>query len=287
MEKLKSETTDLSTLSKGQVVWGSIDKITVKGCEIMSLYPIRGYVSIKNFPSHNILDPKAIFEEGQTVRYSVLSVPEANSHQMVIGSLKPSLCPVYDTSYLQNYFNEVALLNPDSVVSESLLQRIGSIVWVKIQKTTYFGATVKFCVDNKELKAMTGVVLKDHMSESEDYQAGSTFSAKILDIDFSKKVVDLSLTSLSPVSETVPIPISVPTKANLELIKSNYLVLTLADTSHVVYASPLDKFQASFPFSVYTQGMQFEVIIPEVQKDKKILCYIASDSDSIKEEITL
>ncbi|KAF6168945.1 hypothetical protein GIB67_038442 [Kingdonia uniflora] len=266
---------DVTQVQPHLVVQGYICNIIEAGCFVRFLGHFTGFS-----PRHKAtLDKKTdIFEAfyiGQSVRSHVL---DANSESSRITlSLNQTSCFSTDASYINGYFHsedKLAMLqNSDSESSTfNWVEKfnIESVVEGVIHEKKEFGVILSF----KEQNDVFGFVSHYHLGGN-TIETGAVVRAMVLDIAKSERLVDLSLKPeliTTRMKEDASSDSLVPKKKRkrdksmilelhqtvnvvVEIVKENYLVLSLPDFNHAIgFASVTDYNTSKLPHKHFSHG---------------------------------
>ena len=200
---------------------------------------LSGLALRSNVADEFVTDPSKHFEAGQSVRARVLKI-DAEAQKVEL-SLMQSDCGSEDSSFLSSYFVDVcAIAELDSRKDDELqwytALTIGGTISGTVENLKYGGVVVDLGND------VTGFVKQEHCKDIK-CEIGQTITAKVLDADPRKAIVDLSLQPAlvkKAGKSTSKVKIGSRVKGTVQLVKTGYLVLTLDKGGSMCFANCQD-----------------------------------------------
>ena len=245
-------------LKEGGVYHGYIARTFEGGILVRFGDEFVGFAPKGNLASnHHISNLQGEFYEDQSVVAQVVSTDAAK--QQVTLSLKSDVCRTKDASYLYSYLLDLQSVTKKKRDVEWPKFVVGGVVKAKVKQCESWGVSME--VGN--LSCFVHPSQTDGGSSS--YTVGSTYPVVILDINYQKGILDVSLRSefvkkvesgkaKKPLASS-----SSPMDATIELVKRDYLVLSVQgkDGISIVMAPSrdfnnegyLDPFQSYKPLS--------------------------------------
>lgn len=297
LQSSKHLPSDVSQLHAQEVIQGYIASITDAGCFVRFLGGLTGLASLPQLSDGFVHNPSQHFSIGQSVRAQVVEVNLVSGRFTL--SLKQSRCFSTDVSLLQGYFLEeekIAQLQVkesngyDLDWSQSFV--IGNFVEGEIQDIKPYGVIVNL----QDHKDVVGFVT--HYQLGGQAEVGKHVTARILDVVKSDGIVDLTLRPellfvekssgqlLKKASLKRKIPhldVQQKARAIIELIKDEYLVLSLPDHDNAIaFASTHDYNFCVDPHQNYMLGQSVEVTIGALSENSmvgRLLVLLTSFSD--------
>ncbi|KAH7661832.1 Nucleic acid-binding proteins protein [Dioscorea alata] len=243
---------DISQVHPSSVVHGYICNLIETGCFVRFLGRLTGFSPKIKATDKQIDNLSDAFYLGQSVRTSVLNV-ESEAGRIKL-SLKQSTCFSTDVSLIKGYFlleEKIAAMQALDAKNFNLNWvsdfRIGSVVEGEIQEIKEFGVVLSF----KDHGDVVGFIAQ-HQLGGYDIETGSVVRACILDIAKSDGLIDLSLkpelvsSAIDGGSKTLSskkkprradtrvLGLNDTANAVVEIVKENYLVLSLPDYNNVI-----------------------------------------------------
>ncbi|KAJ3001295.1 UNVERIFIED_CONTAM: hypothetical protein HDU68_006957, partial [Siphonaria sp. JEL0065] len=291
----------------GDVIPGFVKKAT--DTSVIVDYVDGSSVSIKaqHLADRNISHPGSVYHPGQTVFTVVTRVAPAKgdgSLKVEGASLKPSAFDdvgrrvQHDLAYMEGLFIEqemlqtVGLKKSAAVDAAAFVSKfaIGSVVVAVVKQKAPAG----FLVD-VEKGAASGVLTVE--LGNTDVEVGQTISARVVDLDYAKKSLDLRVASVAAavegedkkkknkkklealdaedeVSEKLAHAINQKhiVDAVVELIKTDYVVLSLASLGNRIVYSPIRNFNSAGDTNAvknYRLGQKVKVSLFKAAEIKK------------------
>ncbi|XP_042480100.1 rRNA biogenesis protein RRP5 isoform X1 [Macadamia integrifolia] len=250
---------DLAEVHPNSVVPGYVCNIIDTGCFVRFLGRLTGFSPKNKATDSARVNLSEAFYIGQSVRSKIVNVNGEMGR--ITLSLKQSSCYSTDASFLQGHFlleEKVARLQmSESVVTDANWVesfKTGSIVEGEIHQSKDFGVVLSF----KEHNDVFGFISHYHLGGT-SAEIGSVVRAVVLDISLAERLVDLSLKpelvhrSKEDVSNcqtpkkkrkrepSMDLEVHKTVKATVEMVKENYLVLSLPEHNNAIgYASLTD-----------------------------------------------
>ncbi|KAI0529621.1 hypothetical protein KFK09_002175 [Dendrobium nobile] len=274
VEDIPSDITNMHPLS---VVRGYISNIIESGCFVRFLGRLTGFSQKIRAADHSVGNLLDAFYIGQSVRSHIINVDDETGKIKL--AMKQSLCFSTDASYIQSYFlvedKISALQSLDSKVSDLSWIKdfsIGSVHTGKVQEIKELGVELVF----EKYGNIVGFV-SQHQLGGINVEKGSIVRAFVLDISKSERLVDLSLKPElinSPNveqydvlphisrkkrqrSSSLDLELHQTVNAAVEIVKENYLVLSLPEHDYAVgYASVIDYNTQKFPHRRFFNGQR-------------------------------
>ncbi|XP_068652858.1 rRNA biogenesis protein RRP5 isoform X2 [Aristolochia californica] len=258
------------------VIHGYICNMIESGYFIRFLGRLTGFAPKDKAVDDQKADASEAFYIGQSVRSHVLSVDGEKGRIKL--ALKQSSCFSTDASFINGYFvveEKIAKLKildsstPDLRWVEKF--KVGSLVEGEIQEIKEFGVVVSF----KDQSDVIGFIT--HYQLNGKVGTGSIVQATVLDVSKLECIVDLSLKP-EFVSESkdakgkkrkrgaiAGLEVHQTVHATVEIVKENYLVLSLPEYGHAIgYASLYDYNTQKLPHKHFVNGQSVLVTVEDL-----------------------
>jgi rRNA biogenesis protein RRP5 len=228
---------------------GYITSVTSFGCFVALPHGLIGVADKGHLSSNFVTNPSDIFQAGQTVIAQVTQVDTEKSRIHFSLNEKKFAKQPDALAYIKGYFKEIEMFSKLNKKSKINSLEIGSLAEVTVKAIKDYGIVVQLAGD------VDGLITKDQ-SKGAKCQVGKTITARILDIDYIKQVVDLSLKpELCAVKEANKSKAKSALNVTIELVKDDYLVLSATNGS--IYVSAVKTLNRNeSPFSNYKAGQQ-------------------------------
>ncbi|MCL7028348.1 hypothetical protein MKW94_013557 [Papaver nudicaule] len=264
---------DIAQTHPHSIIHGYVCNTIEGGCFVRFLGRLTGFSPKNKALDDQRIDMSEAFDIGQSVRGHVETV-NCDTSRITL-SLKQSSCFSTDTSFIQGYFlleEKIAKLQmADSKTIDSKWVEnfnIGSMVEGVIHETKEFGIVLRF----KQQTDVFGFITHYQLGGT-NVEKGSIVRAVVLDINKSERLVDLSLKPelVCRVKEdggdnkaskkkrkrdkSMEMELHQTVNAIVELVKENYLVLSIPDSNHAIgYASIADYNTQKLPNKHFVNG---------------------------------
>ncbi|XP_026418043.1 rRNA biogenesis protein RRP5-like isoform X1 [Papaver somniferum] len=274
---------DIAQVHPHSIVHGYVCNSIEGGCFVRFLGRLTGFSPKNKALDDQRTDISEAFDIGQSVRSHVETV-NCDTNRITL-SLKQSSCFSTDTSFIQGYFileDKIANMqmsdskNIDFKWVESF--NIGSVVEGVIHEIKEFGVVLRF----KQQTDVFGFITHYQLGGT-SIEKGSIVRAVVLDINKSERLVDLSLKPelVCPVKEdggdnkaskkkrkrdkSVDMELHQTVNAVVELVKENYLVLSIPDFDHAIgYASIADYNTQKLPNKHFVNGQSVVATVEDL-----------------------
>ncbi|XP_031485662.1 rRNA biogenesis protein RRP5 [Nymphaea colorata] len=293
---------DISQVQSGSVIHGYICNVIENGCFVRYLGHMTGFASKKNALDDHGGSVTECFCIGQSVRSHVLEV-NAESRRVKV-SLKQSSCYSSDASFMEEYFHmedEIAMLQQSEPEGSDMKWMdsfvVGSMVEAEVQGLKEFGVVVSF----KKYPDLVGFIT-NYQLDGNNVGVGSTVKALVIDISKVDNIVDLSLkhslieeyqrkafghsrSKKRPRGLGKDVIFGDTVNAVVELIKDNYLVLSLPEHGHAIgYALSSDYNTQKFSRKKYVEGARVVATIGMLPSPPsgRLLLLLKSLSEQVK-----
>ncbi|PWA41653.1 Nucleic acid-binding, OB-fold [Artemisia annua] len=284
---------DASQVYPNSIVPGYICNIINTGCFVRFIGRLTG------FAPKNRADLSDVFYVGQSVRSNIQDVTSETGR--ITLALKQSLCSSTDASFLQEYFilqEKIAELNSSNLewVKEF---PIGNVLEGTVQSAKESGG---FMISFKKYNEVLGFITHHQLGGS-TVDIGSTVKATILDVVKKDRLVDLSLKpelvnrytenndSRTPKkmrkrSAQKDLDVHQTVNAVVEIVKENYLVLSIPDAKFVLgYASLSDYNTQNCPPKQFVGGQRVIVTVmalPDASTADRLLLLLKSNNEVVE-----
>ncbi|KAM0952074.1 putative suppressor of forked, tetratricopeptide-like helical domain superfamily [Dioscorea sansibarensis] len=274
---------DISQVHPSSVVHGYICNLIETGCFVRFLGRLTGFSPKTKATDKQIDNLSDAFYLGQSARSCVLNV-ESEAGRIKL-SLKQSTCFSTDVSLIKGYFlleEKIAAMQALDAKNFNLNWvsgfKIGSVVEGEIQEKKEFGVVLSF----KDHGDVVGFIAQ-HQLGGYDIGTGSVVRAFVLDIAKSDGLIDLSLkpelvssaTDGGPKTlsskkkrrraDTMILELNDTANAVVEIVKENYLVLSLPDYNNVIgYAFIADYNTQKLKPKQFVNGQRVSVTVGEL-----------------------
>ncbi|KAJ4970564.1 hypothetical protein NE237_003663 [Protea cynaroides] len=264
---------DLADVHPNSVIHGYVCNLIETGCFVRFLGRLTGFSPKNKATDDQRVNLSEAFYIGQSVRSKILNVNGEMGR--VTLSLKQSSCYSTDASFIQGFFlleEKIGRLQVSESVGtdtnwvESF--KIGSIVEGEIHQSKDFGVVLSF----KEHNDVFGFISHYHLGGN-TAEIGSVVRAVVLDIAVAEQLVDLSLkpelvhrikddtsTRQTPKKKlkrelSTDLEVHQTVKATVEIVKENYLVLSLPEHNNAIgYLSLTDYNTQKLPQKHFMNG---------------------------------
>ncbi|CAN1306960.1 rRNA biogenesis protein RRP5 [Linum perenne] len=271
---------DISQIRPHSIVPGYICNIIETGCFVRFLDRLTGFSPRSKATDDSRVQLSEAFHIGQSVRSNIVDV-NSETNRITL-SLKQSICASADASFLQGYFlSEEKIAKFQSTDAEGAGSQwvqefgVGCIIEGKIQESKEYGVVVSFDKYNNVL----GFIANNQLGGT-TVDTGSIIKAAILDVAKSERLVDLTLKpeflnkfrdqSSSKKSqkkkrkneECKDLEVNQKVNAVVEIVKENYMVLSLPEYNYAVgYASLSDYNSQRLPHKQILNGQSITASI--------------------------
>ncbi|XP_047328490.1 rRNA biogenesis protein RRP5 [Impatiens glandulifera] len=261
------------------VLHGYICNVIESGCFVRFLGRLTGFAPRSKAVDDPKANPVESFYVGQSVRSYIADVNSENSR--VTLSLKQSFCSSMDASFIQEYFlvdEKISKMSSDQCPDWIEEFNIGSVVEGRVIETNKLSVVISFEKHTNILGFIT-----HHQLDGSTLIIGSSVKAAVLDISKSDYVVDLSMKQVfigrykegksnddsnrKKRKREVQRELKLHQKVNavVEIVKENYLVLSIPEFNHVIgYASLYDYNTQKFAKKQFDIGQSLVVTVMEI-----------------------
>ncbi|OVA06347.1 Ribosomal protein S1 [Macleaya cordata] len=295
---------DVAQVHPHSVVHGYVCNLIEAGCFVRFLGRLTGFSPKNKAIDDQRADISEAFDIGQSVRSHVLTVNSETSRTTL--SLKQSSCFSTDASFIQGYFlleEKIAKMqmsdskNLDFKWVEKF--NIGSVIEGVIHDNKEFGVVLSF----KEHNDVFGFITHYQLGGM-NVERGSIVRAMVLDISKSERLVDLSLKPelVCRVNEdgadnktlkkkrkrdkSMELELHQTVNAIVEIVKENYLVLSIPDFSHAIgYASIADYNTQKLPHKHFVNGQSVVATVealPSTSTAGRLLLLLKSLTEAVE-----
>lgn len=266
---------DFTQIQRHSVIHGYICNIIDTGCFVRFLGRLTGFCPRNKAVNDQRADLSEVFYLGQSVRGYILDV-NSQTNRITL-SLKHSSCSSTDASFIQDYFvleEKMAELQLSDVDGNEFKWfegfNIGSTIEGKVHEAKDFGVVISFERHSDVFGFITNYQLGGTI-----VNVGSTVKAAVLDVAKAERLVDLSLKLefVHKVKEEASkrqshkkkrkrevekdLKVNQMVNAIVEVVKENYLVLSLPDYSNcLAYASVTDYNTQKLPQMQFQNGQR-------------------------------
>nr|XP_043631998.1 rRNA biogenesis protein RRP5 isoform X2 [Erigeron canadensis] len=291
---------DASQVHPHSVVPGYICNIIDTGCFVRFIGRLTGFAPKNRAVDDNRVDLSEVFYIGQSVRSNIQDVNSETGR--VTLSLKQSLCSSTDASFIQEYFlllEKIAELHYSDLKSSSLKWvkdfPIGNVIEGTVHATKESGVIISF----QKYADVFGFITHYQLGGS-TIDIGSTIKATILDVAKMDRLVDLSLKTVLVNRDMENTDSRTPKKmrkrsapknlevhqtitAVVEIVKENYIVLSIPDANYAVgYASLSDYNTQGLPPKQFVSGQRViasVMALPDSSTAERLLLLLKSNSE--------
>ncbi|OZJ03378.1 hypothetical protein BZG36_04497, partial [Bifiguratus adelaidae] len=266
----------LDDVKVGAIIPGFVRSVTENGVFVGFLGGLTGLAMKRALSDKFVASPTDLFVNGQTVLARVTDIDEATGHFHV--SLKTSDVPLSDVSFLQpgefvqSYFSEVQR----TLGGKDTSLHIGQAVEAVIKQALSYGSIVDLP------GGMSGFITLEQAKGQDIKEVGSKVLSRVLDVDSKKQIADLSVRAdliADDGSKAKTAGVSskqikklqtlqqnaTEVDAQIELIKEDYLVLTLPQYNNVIaFAATKILNDRTKPFMRFKLGERTRVVITHV-----------------------
>jgi rRNA biogenesis protein RRP5 len=180
--------------------------------------------------NHHIANLQTDFYDGQSVIAEVASM-DAGKMQITV-TLKSEACKSKDASYLDSYFTDLQNVTKKKKDIDWSKYSVGSVIKTKVKTVETWGITLT--TSDSQVPVGCFVHPTQFDGSSSDYTVGASYQAVILDINYQKAILDVSLRSdlVTKASQTKPssskkalVP-GTAVESIIELVKRDYIILS-------------------------------------------------------------
>lgn len=293
---------DVSQVYPHSVVHGYICNIIDTGCFVRFIGRLTGFAPKNKAVDDQRFDLSEVFYVGQSVRSNILEVKSETSR--ITLSLKQSLCSSTDASFIKEYFlleEKIAELHYSDSKSNSLKWvkefPIGNVIEGTVHETKESGVIISFQKYNDVFGFIT-----HHQLGGSNVDIGSSVKATILDVSKMDRLVDLSLKpelvnrSMETSSSKTPkkmrkrsaykdLEVNQTVNAVVEVVKENYLVLSIPDAKFALgYASLNDYNTQAFQQKQFVSGQRViasVMSLPDSSTAERLLLLLKSNNEVV------
>jgi rRNA biogenesis protein RRP5 len=227
--KEKKVPTSFSDVTKGSVYVGFVKKILPYGVFVTFGDGVTGLAHKNGLADQFVQNPEEFFYVGQTVQALVVDVYPDRSEFTV--SLKQSSANSKQNTFLETFISEVELYGKKKDGVDFSKYQVGSVLSLKTVRQADYGLILETSDANK----LTCVAVSQHVPKSLSVEAGTATKGVVLDVDFSKGILDVSLrqdlvraASASATQSASKLAREAQSlTCTVELIKANYVVLSV------------------------------------------------------------
>lgn len=288
---------DASQVYPHSVVPGYICNIIDTGCFVRFIGRLTGFAPKNRALDDHRADLSEVFYVGQSVRSNIQDVSTETGRITV--SLKQSLCSSTDASFIQEYFileEKIAELHYSGLNSSSLKWvkefPIGNVIEGTVHAAKESGVIISFQKYNDVFGFIT-----HHQLGGSTLDIGSTIKATILDVSKMDRLVDLSLKPELGMENThsrtpkkmrkrsahKDLEVNQTVNAVVEIVKENYLVLSIPDAKYALgYASLSDYNTQAFHPKQFVNGQRViasVMALPDSSTAERLLLLLKSNSE--------
>lgn len=271
---------DISQILPHSVVHGFVCNIIETGCFVRFLGRLTGFAPKSKATDDWRVDLSKVFNIGQSVRSNILEVNNETGRMTL--SLKQSICPSTDASFIEEYFileEKIAKLQLSSSTGSELKWveefGIGSLIEGEVLETKNIGAVIRFKNYDDVFGFTTPYQLGGHSVET-----GSIIKAVVLDVSKMERLVDLTLkpdivNRLKEGTSSIKsekkkrkreahkdMEVQEVVTAIVELVKENYLVLSIPGYNFALgYASLKDYNTQLLPPKHFVPGQSLSATV--------------------------
>ncbi|KAG0449548.1 hypothetical protein HPP92_027317 [Vanilla planifolia] len=290
---------DLTDMHPMSIARGYICNIIEGGCFVRFLGRLTGFSPKNRATDCSIGNLSDAFYVGQSVRSYIDNVDHQAAKIKL--TLKQSLCFSTEASYIQGYFLVEDKISALQAVDGKRCDvnwvkgfSIGSVVTGEIQEIKEFGVVISF----ENYVDVVGFV-SQHQMGGIHVEKGSLVRAFILDISKTENLVDLSLNPELVSSKHVEMPDNLSNSkkkrqraspcdfelhqtvnATVEIVKENYLVLSLPEHNYAVGYAPIKDYNTEMlPPKHFSNGQRLLASVgalPNVDSNGRLLLSIKS-----------
>eukprot|EP00698_Gefionella_okellyi_P024672 TRINITY_DN8771_c0_g1_i1.p1 TRINITY_DN8771_c0_g1~~TRINITY_DN8771_c0_g1_i1.p1 ORF type:complete len:1836 (-),score=578.71 TRINITY_DN8771_c0_g1_i1:2327-7834(-) len=280
----------LAQLSVKSVYPGYVRNITEFGAFVAFVGDLSGLCTKANVSDVFVKSVADHLQVGQTV-YACITEIDASTQRFSL-SLKHSVTAASEAHYLPSLFSDKAFgVKKDSMsMLVNKLPELGSLVQATVDDVKDFGVFMTIP------PAATGFAI-DHQLGGAKLSAGQVVRGRVLDVDKARLIVDLTLrdslikaATQQPAKKTPALSLKAEVDCVIELVKNNYLALSLAAyPQHIGFAAVGSFNLRRDAFATYTIGSAVKATVtqlPSADNDSRLLLSVkedkAADSDKPK-----
>ncbi|KAL8246480.1 hypothetical protein R6Q59_007696 [Mikania micrantha] len=291
---------DASQVYPHSVVPGYICNIIDTGCFVRFIGRLTGFAPKNRAVDDHRTHLSEAFYVGQSVRSNIQEVNSETGR--ITLSLKQSLCSSIDASFIQEYFileEKIAKLQYSKSSNLKWVKEfpIGNVIEGTVHEVKESGVVISF----KKYNDVFGFITH-HQCGGSTIDIGSTVEATILDVAKMDRLVDLSLKAelAKPYKENTvsrtpkkmrkrsahkDLEANQTVNAVVEIVKENYLVLSIPDAKYALgYASLYDYNTQAFQPKQFVYGQRVIASImalPDSSTDR-LLLLLKSNSEAME-----
>ncbi|KAI3794742.1 hypothetical protein L1987_37379 [Smallanthus sonchifolius] len=294
---------DASQVHLHSVVPGYICNIIDTGCFVRFIGRLTGFAPKNRAVDDHKADLSEAFYVGQSVRSNIQEVNSETGR--ITLSLKQSLCSSTDASFVQEYFSleeKIAKLHYSGTKSSSLKWvkefPIGNVIEGTVHEVKESGVIISFQKYNDVFGFIT-----HHQCGGSTIGIGSTVKATVLDVAKMDRLVDLSLKTelvnrytentdsrtpkkMRKRSAHKDLEVNQTVNALVEIVKENYLVLSISEANYVLGYAPLYDYNTqAFQPKQFVNGQRViasVVALPDSSTTDRLLLLLKSNSEAVE-----
>ncbi|KAJ3219810.1 Protein RRP5, partial [Clydaea vesicula] len=261
---------DVNALEPSLTIPGFVKKILDKGCIIGFVGGLQGFAKMHSISDRFVANISEHVSLNQTVLATISSVDKENGKFFVdlknslnfpnAFSVKPNN---YEIEFLNSLFVEKDFIFPSTTSSSCM--KFGDPIKVSVKQIVPYGVIVN--IPSNE--ALSGLITT-YQTFGKVLKVGEDILARVLDIDWEKKIVDLSLNHVVPLTgNTKKLQQAYESfkvlDAQIEVIKEDYLVASLTSLENLLcFVSVKTLNSVETPFSKFKSGQNIKVIITKL-----------------------
>jgi len=252
LQAARDQATFTSPIKEGDIVPGYISRLNLHSANVS--LPGKGVIAIATEFSDSTHDCIAL-QNNQSVLAHVMRIGKT-----VKVSLRASkvMSPDLNTALLRNYF-----VQRDKTEKRANIG-VNALVRAKIKEVNSMGATLEV------EETYEGIANEFHM-EGKTMKVGKKFQGRVIDINVKTQVVDI--TSRKELVDVVPkethlLSMDTDVRARIEVVKSDYLVLSLPDYGLIGFSLSKNWNQRHDPQQAYEAGTETTVRVLELPTEE-------------------
>ncbi|KAK9062384.1 hypothetical protein SSX86_019570 [Deinandra increscens subsp. villosa] len=291
---------DASQAYPHSVVPGYICNIIDTGCFVRFLGRLTGFAPKNRAVDDHRADLSEAFYVGQSVRSNIQEVNSETGR--ITLSLKQSLCSSTDASFIQEYFmleKKIAKLHYAKSSNLKWVKEfpIGNVIEGTVHEVKESGVIISFQKHTDVFGFIT-----QHQRGGSTIDIGSTVEATVLDVAKMDRLVDLSLKTelvnrhkentdsqtpkkMRKRSAHKELEVNQTVNAVVEIVKENYLVLSIPDAKYALgYASLCDYNTQALQPKQFVSGQRVNasvMALPESSTTGRLLLLLKSNSEAV------
>eukprot|EP00658_Telonema_sp_P-2_P005377 TRINITY_DN12009_c0_g1_i7.p1 TRINITY_DN12009_c0_g1~~TRINITY_DN12009_c0_g1_i7.p1 ORF type:complete len:1771 (-),score=448.79 TRINITY_DN12009_c0_g1_i7:212-5524(-) len=272
-------------LEPGELYAGFVRAVHKYGVFVGFMNKLSGLAHKRALADVFVTDPEEHYKPGQSVNARLVELQDQNKMSL---SLKPSDCPPHpDFAAVGSYFEDRELVTKLAIQASGA--NLDQQVWDQLAIGTLIDAQVMSVHDYGTVMSLLGDVVgfvKAEQHGETECEPGETVQCRVVDLSQDKGIVDLSI-KLAAVDQnskkrkraSVDLVEGARVSAVVELVKEDYLVLSVPNQPGVVGFALTHTFnnRQGAAHELYSLGQKINVTVAGASADGRLLMQITSN----------